>query len=138
MVSNFGSFFCFTSRFRLCCATQCVMFFRCSMVMQNEKKSRKKTGEQTDDPNIWEDLCRKRLSYPEYERWQQNRDTSDVPRSVLRFFVMFEDAISAMNLRVDDSATPRICFDWYIFIGCVCAGLITPLHPDRVYVVDLS
>jgi hypothetical protein len=109
------------------------------MVVHKEKNAQEKLGEQHEQYDnqwrSWEDLCRKKLSYAEYELWQQNRSNPEVrqniPRSVLRFFAMFEDT------NVSDPATRRICFDWYIFIGCVCAGL-TPLRSDRVYVVDLS
>jgi hypothetical protein len=108
------------------------------MVMRNEKNAREKTGEKNEQddghPSTWEDLCRKKLSYAEYLLWKQRRNNSEVPRSVLRFFALFED----MKIPDDaDDAVQRNCFDWYIFIGCVCAKL-TPIRFDRVYVVDLS
>jgi hypothetical protein len=105
--------------------------------MGNEKNAREKTGEKNEQNDrqtrTWEDLCRKRLSYAEYLLWQQEKKHSKVPRSVLQFFALFED----MKIPNVDDAVRRICFDWYIFIGCVCAKL-TPISFDRVYVVDLS
>jgi hypothetical protein len=112
------------------------------MVMCNEKNALEKTGEKNEQndcrPRTWEDLCRKKLSYAEYLLWKRRRNHQSIkkrhPRSVLRFFALF---FLFEDTKIPNEAARRICFDWYIFIGCVCAKL-TPISFDRVYVVDLS
>lgn len=92
----------------------------------------------------WEDLCRKKLSYRDFLVWRKNptvwRKNLQNPKKlekadslVFQFFIMFDDCYYQ---RFDDS-TRRTLFEWYIFIGCVYAGL-TPLNSELIYVVDLS
>ncbi len=98
------------------------------------------TSRHSDEHNMscrstWEDVCRKELTYDEFLVWRNDPAGRKFSGFVVRFFVMFDDCHCRFNESVDDAT--RMHFEWYIFIGCVCAGL-TPLSKDLLYVVDLS